>query len=332
MNLVNLPQLSRAARHLRRGGLVVFPTETVYGLGADATNVAAVARVFAAKGRPADNPLIVHLSSVAGLATVAASSPAAERLFRAFAPGPFTLVLPAREEISRMVTGGLPTVALRVPSHPVARHLLRRCGVPVAAPSANRSGEPSPTRVTMARRSLSPDGQNPHRIIYLDGGPSPVGIESTVASLRDNEVTILRAGGVTREMIQQRFPSLQVRMASLGETGSPGTRHRHYQPRARVMVIERTDDVSELHAGLNAEYGLIGLEDDLRRATQMLHPLETRHASELRHYASNLYRWFSELDALGISVIVAVLPENAGLGAAIRDRLERAAGGLTGDV
>lgn len=333
------PDIIAAGDLIRDGGLVVFPTETVYGLGADALNPAAVRRIFAAKGRPADNPLIVHVAEVAEIGRVAAeTSPTARRLLAEFAPGPVTLVLPARADLPRTVTAGLDTVAIRLPAHPVARALLRAAGVPIAAPSANRSGAPSPTTVEMARRSLG-DAVD----FYLDGGPCSVGLESTVISLQDNEITILRPGAVTAADIRAALPGVTVRVAGAEGRGaapdsdqaarSPGMRHHHYRPAARVFVWESADALREKLAC--CEEGArptaviapdaLGLSSD-ELARLAAGPVVLRTYADLAEYGRCLYAWFAESDAAGAAGILAHLPPGEGLGAALRDRLLRASG------
>ncbi|MFW6261360.1 MAG: L-threonylcarbamoyladenylate synthase, partial [Spirochaetota bacterium] len=305
--------LDAAARAIREGRLVVFPTETVYGLGADALNAAAVRAIFAAKGRPVDNPLIVHLESASLLDTVAADpSRVAHELFARFAPGPLTLVVPALERVPREVTAGL------------------------ATPSANRSGEPSPTTVEMARRSLGEAVD-----VYLDGGACEVGVESTVAAVADRGVTILRPGAVTGEDICRAIPGIEVAYAGEavevgGAALSPGIRHRHYQPRASVIVCDPeagNDCAAALVASLRGDEGpvaLIGIAGAVERALSGADPGKAlehaliRAAADADEYARNLYRWFHELDREGVTRIVALAPPATGIGGAVRDRLARA--------
>lgn len=330
-------EVESAARAIRDGRLVVFPTETVYGLGADALNAAAVCAIFAAKGRPVDNPLIVHLESASLLDAVAADpSRIAAELFARFAPGPLTLVVPANERVPREVTAGLATVAVRVPRHPVARALLAACGRPIAAPSANRSGEPSPTTVHMARRSLGEAVD-----VYLDGGACEVGLESTVAAVAGGGVTILRPGAVTGEDISSAIPGIDVAYArgaveAGGAAPSPGIRHRHYQPHARVIVCDPEgghDCAGVVLASLRDAEGpvaLIGLAGSVERALNGAGPGSAgehtviRSAADAEEYARNLYRWFHELDDEGVARIVALTPPATGIGGAVRDRLARA--------
>jgi len=325
-----------AARTIRSGGLVVFPTETVYGLGADALAAEAVERIFAAKGRPPDNPLIVHIADSADLDRVAGHVPAIARdLFARFAPGPLTLVLPAHPDLAPAVTAGLATVAVRFPAHPVAIELLRTCGRPLAAPSANRSGEPSPTTVAMARASLG-DAVG----VYLDGGRCRVGLESTVASVSDDTVRILRPGAVTAEEIGEAVGGARVEYAAIGpaeSAPSPGLRHRHYQPHAEVVTVEADDledgglDGARL-AKISGPIGVIGVRDDVPTLVSLSGvsgkvQIFQRVAADTPEYARNLYRWFDELDELGVRMIIAILPTVDGIGLALRDRLDRASGG-----
>jgi L-threonylcarbamoyladenylate synthase len=225
--------VARAADALRRGRLVVFPTETVYGVGAHALDSAAVAKVFAAKGRPPDNPLIVHVAdAVSARALVRTWPEPAQRLADAFWPGPLTLVLPRAASVPDVTTGGLDSVAVRVPDHALAQALLRAAKVPVAAPSANRSGRPSPTRIEDARADLG-DAVD----VYLDGGPCRIGVESTVIALLDGPPRLLRPGGLARGTIERILGPLAEPEAGK-RVPSPGARHPHYAPRARVRLVD----------------------------------------------------------------------------------------------
>ncbi len=325
----NESDIRSAAEHIRDGKVVVFPTETVYGLGANALDPRAVDAIFEIKGRPADNPLIVHLAIPDQVGRVAVDvSPTARRLLAEFSPGPFTIVLPASRDLPRVVTAGLETVAVRIPAHPVAQGLIRASGVPVAAPSANQSGEPSPTTVEMARRSL---GLAP--AAYLDGGPCEIGLESTVIAVAGDEVHILRPGAVTEADILALLPDVTVRASGVtGVTGteataaaSPGTRHRHYEPNAEVFLYDDIDRLREFlgqRSGQTVPHGVIGPADDL-----VGWPGVVRSYVDLREYARNLYAWFDEFDQSGVSVVFAHLPHGSGLATALRDRLIRASGG-----
>jgi L-threonylcarbamoyladenylate synthase len=238
-------EVRRAAELLRRGGLVAFPTETVYGLGADATQDQAVSSIFAAKGRPSDNPLIIHLGHASQLAGwVSEIPPAARRLAEAFWPGPLTLVLPHRGNISPRVTAGLPTVAVRVPGHPVARALILEAGVPVAAPSANRSGRPSPTEGKHVWEDLA------GRIdALLDAGPAGVGVESAVVDVTGETPVLLRPGGVSLEELSRIAGQIEVDPGLAGESAaprSPGMKYRHYAPKGEMWLVPgETKDARE---------------------------------------------------------------------------------------
>ena len=308
--------IERAAAVLRAGGLVAFPTETVYGLGADALDAAAVRGIFAAKGRPADNPLIVHVADAAAVRPlVTAVTPAAEALM-SFWPGPLTLVLPRAKVVPDATTAGQPTVALRVPAHPAALALLRACGRPIAAPSANRSGRPSPTTAQHVREDL--DGRVD---VILDGGPTQVGLESTVVDCTRAVPLVLRTGGLPVEALRAAVGAVDVLVGQDPEAmaRSPGLRHRHYAPRARVVLVEPGDA---------AAMGGEGVAVMSRRAAPAgfvgrwrVMPLE------LEGYARELFAALRELDEAGARVIVVEAVPAEGLGRAIADRLRRAAEG-----
>jgi L-threonylcarbamoyladenylate synthase len=336
-------EIGEAAGILRNGGLAVFPTETVYGLGADAFSAEAVSRIFAAKGRPPDNPLIVHIDSPAMLEQAASDiPPLAYRLMECFSPGPLSIVLPKHPSIPEIVTGGLGTVALRIPSHPIARALIAASGVPLAAPSANRSGRPSPTTFGMACDEM--DGRAD---IILDGGDCEVGIESTVVTLTGDTAVILRPGAVTAEMIRNR---LHIDVTGAAEPSeipqSPGTKYAHYRPNAAVLLTARMNDGllyewMDRYAGKTI--GILRLFPEIMREDggEIRLRLDEIHARELltgtrvierafysfEEYARELYRTFAEFDRLGADVIIAEAVEETGLGRALADRLRKASGG-----
>lgn len=315
--------IRQAAEALRRGELVVFPTETVYGLGAHALDPRAVAGVFAAKGRPADNPLIVHVADARAARRLArAWPPEAEALANAFWPGPLTLVLPREARVPDATTAGLDSVAVRVPDHPVARALLDACGVPVAAPSANRSGRPSPTRAQDAEDDLGDAVA-----VYVDGGPTRVGLESTVVSLVGPRPVLLRLGGVPREALERAVGPLEA--AGKDDLArSPGTRHRHYAPRARVHLVhggrrELEAALARLSAG-GGRVALVAAREDAPEGAHVRVPAGLR---EPEAWARVLFALLRDLDAEGYQhVVVQAIPEE-GLGAAVMDRLRRAAEG-----
>jgi L-threonylcarbamoyladenylate synthase len=316
-----MSETDRAVQVLRAGGLVAFPTETVYGLGADATSAAAVRRIFAAKGRPSTNPLIVHVSDVAIARRHATAWPeSAERLARAFWPGPLTLVLPKTPDIVADVTAGLGTVGLRVPNHPLALELLRAFDGPVAAPSANRSNHVSPTTAAHVRDELG-DAVD----VILDGGPCAVGIESTVLDLsRDGRPAIFRPGGVAREQIEAVVGPVDVvaRTISSNEpAASPGQQERHYAPRAPAFRFSPPPPLE--NAGPNAAILVAGSVYRLRRKTPHM-PYLMEMPGTPAEYAHHLYAALRELDALGVDAIYVMMPPDTPEWAAVRDRLIRA--------
>lgn len=304
---------AEAAAVLRRGGTVAFPTETVYGLGAAATDADAVAAVFQAKGRPSDNPLIVHVASTAAAADVADVGPLAERLLAAFVPGPLSLVLPARGGLPPAVTAGLDTVAVRVPGTPSARALIRAAGVPVVAPSANQSGRPSPTTWHAVRDDL--DGRID---AILQGKPTSVGIESTVVDVTGPVPVVLRPGAVTLEALRAVVPETELfrPTSDAGPVRSPGLRHRHYAPRARVRLLRQ---LAEAEPAPDAAF--IGLEAPPSGYGQV------QTCATVEDYARTVFATFREADAAGLARIDALAVPERGLGRGLMDRLRRAAEG-----
>ena len=303
-----------AAAFIRRGQIVAFPTETVYGLGADAFNPDAVRAIFEAKGRPQDNPLIVHVADRAQIKQVARRiPPVARTLLDAFVPGPLTLILPKHARVPDGVTAGLDTVGVRMPRHPVAQAFLAACRTPVAAPSANRSGRPSPTTWEAVAADL--DGRIP---CILTGDRTDAGLESTVVDCTQSPPAVLRPGAVPVEALQAALPDVGVVPPS-DETAarSPGTRHRHYAPQAHVRVVEHPDTVPVDIS--NAAY--IGLEPP----TAPDRFARVHVAADAEAYAHALFHFFRESDAAGCDVIYAQAVPDAGWGRALNDRLRRAA-------
>jgi len=282
--------IARAADILRAGGLVAFPTETVYGLGANALNPAAVRKIFAAKERPDWDPLIVHVGSMEMARGLATEIP--ETLTKRFWPGPLTLVLRKLPCVPAEVTAGKSTVALRMPKHPVAAALLAAAQLPIAAPSANRFGRPSPTRAEHVWEDLG------NRVdLILDGGPTEIGVESTILDLTQTPPVILRPGGIPREQLDNAAIAPPV---ADEHVIAPGMTFKHYAPRARVEIFETETALRD-------------------RAAQM------PHAGILIPHAHTLFAQLREMDAQGVEVILALLPPPDGLGLAVRDRLTRAA-------
>ena len=299
----------RAAAVLRRGATCAFPTETVYGLGALAHDAGAVAAVFAAKGRPADNPLIVHVLEPAGAAALAEVTGGAEALLEAFSPGPLTLVLRARPGLPAAVTAGLDTVAVRLPARQEARAVLRAVGAPLVAPSANRSGRPSPTTWQAVRDDL--DGRVG---AILQGPPTEIGLESTVVDASGPVPLVLRPGAVSLAELQRVLP--RTRPATREHDAarrSPGTRHRHYAPSARVRLATP----AQARPGPDAAW--IGLSPPLPGYAQ------ATVCRDVPDYARRLFDAFRRADADGLARIDAEPVPEDGLGAALMDRLRRAA-------
>lgn len=316
------PEILQAANILRRGGLVAFPTETVYGLGANALNAAAVEKIFATKGRPDWNPLIVHVASAAAAKQLVAHwDERAERLAAAFWPGPLTMVLAKSPEVPDLVTAGLPTVAIRVPSHPVALALLEAAQLPLAAPSANRSTEISPTRAEHVLKSLG------GRVdLILDGGETQVGIESTVVDLSDITARLLRPGVISMTQLRAVMPFEAARERREGETmKSPGQMDRHYAPRAFVRLFDRTE-MAEVKKEIAAAQhvgercALLALDRiDLGASYFIQMPA---HPDK---YAQQLYRALHDLDDAGCDLAFIERPPAAAEWDAVHDRLRRAA-------
>jgi len=312
--------ISGAAATLRRGGLVAFPTETVYGLGADADNAAALARLYAVKGRPGEHPVIVHVGAPAQLDEWAADVPvAARRLGDALWPGPLTLVLRRAARVLDGVTGGGDTVGVRVPDQPVALALLHAFAGGIAAPSANRFGHVSPTTADDVRADLGDDVD-----VVLDDGPCTVGVESTIVDCTGDELVILRPGGVTRELVE-KVSAQKVVVGRDGLTRAPGTLKSHYAPEATVLVVDRDDLAPRATALLAA---------DQRVAVLAPGPVPALPAAvvvldgpaDSDEYARVLYARLREVDRRGVDVLLAVPPPDAGVGVAVGDRLRRAAG------
>jgi L-threonylcarbamoyladenylate synthase len=307
-----------AAEIIRVGGLVAFPTETVYGLGANALDPEAVARVFEVKQRPSFDPLIVHIAECATLdLLVQAMSLDDRRLMDAFWPGPLTVVLPTRESVLDIVTAGLSTIAIRMPSHPVAQALIREAGVPIAAPSANPFGYVSPT---CAQHVL--DGLGDRVDLILDGGPCPIGVESTIVAMNGTWPELLRPGSITLAQIRE-ITGLVVRTPASQTTVAPGQLPRHYATRTPVTILAAQGARPVVHgherAGLLA-ISAPGYVDDRFCAIEVLSP-----SGDLREAARNLFAALRRLDALNLDRLYAEPCDEQGLGLAIMDRLRRCA-------
>lgn len=321
---------------MRNGGLVAFPTETVYGLGGDALRQEAAAKIYAAKGRPSDNPLIIHIADLASLYDIAEEVPeTAKKLAEAFWPGPLTMILNKQKKIPYSTTGGLDTVAVRMPSHPVALELIRQSGVYVAAPSANTSGRPSPTKAEHVAEDLS------GRIdMIVDGGGVGIGLESTIVDLSGSEPMILRPGYITQSMLEETIGIVKVDPAVNSQTmrsdivaKAPGMKYRHYAPKGQLMIIE--GELQKVVAKIN-EFARVKQDQGFQVAI-----IATEETKELYHQgivrsigsrrcegsiAAGLYDLLREMDHLGAEYIFAESFEGDSLGQAIMNRLLKAAG------
>lgn len=341
-SLKNSTPILQAAEVLRQGGLVAFPTETVYGLGANGLDAKAVVGIFAAKGRPTDNPLILHIASMGAIHQIVREMPPlAVHLADAFWPGPLTLVLPKAAIVPLKTTAGLDTVAVRMPAHPIALALIAAAGVPVAAPSANKSGRPSPTEAAHVVTDLLGSID-----VILDGGPTGVGVESTVVDCTGRRPVILRPGGVSKEALEEIVGIVEIdphvsasREAPLGPVRSPGMKYKHYAPKAPAVLVEGDPpELFEKLTRLAAEMQIRGEKVGLMVSRELMQYWEEQaidpgqwqvtcmgsrvHSQEI---AANIYRCLRELDELDITKIIMEGVPRAGLGLAIMNRLEKAA-------
>ncbi len=320
--------LAEAADILQRGGLVVFPTETVYGLGGNGLDTTAAQKIYAAKGRPSDNPLILHIAKPEDAAQFAETNPLYDRLAKAFMPGPLTVVLPKRDNVPMSVTGGLDTVALRCPAHPVAHKLIELAGIPIAAPSANLSGKPSPTCAAHVLQDM--DGRVD---MIIDGGESEIGLESTIVSIAGNTATLLRPGGITYDALCMVCEEVKVADAVLHKLAenerplSPGMKYRHYAPTAPLVLLKGND--SDVLAYLQAEQAArtcaILCYDEERTHLREERLISVGARDDISTQAKRLFSALREADATNAEIIYAHLPNTDGLGLALYNRMIRAA-------
>ena len=320
-------KLRRAAEVLRRGGLCGIPTETVYGLAANALDEAAVRKIFAAKGRPQDNPLIVHIASMRELpALVRAIPPEAEALAAAFWPGPLTVILPKADCIPDAVSCGLPTVAIRMPSHPIANAIIRAAGFPLAAPSANTSGKPSPTTAAHVLHDM--DGKID---MIVDGGDCSVGVESTVVTLCTARPRLLRPGGVTLEMLRDVLENVDVDKAVLGELASgekpssPGMKYKHYSPDADVKLVRGSVDAFARYAKRFPASQTLILCFDGEESAFGNETVSLGAAADAQAHAQRIFRALRDADARGFRTVLVHCPDGRGVDLAVLNRLLRAA-------
>lgn len=315
MQTILTDSVETAAKFILAGEVVAFPTETVYGLGANVFDEAAIQKIFRAKGRPSDNPLIAHIGKLAELNLLASNLPsAAEKFIEAFFPGPLTLVLPKQPNISSLATAGLETIGIRMPKHPVALRFLEACGVPLVAPSANLSGKPSPTTWEAVNADLA------GRIAcILTGKQAEVGLESTVVDCSGEIPMVLRAGAVTLEQLQAVVPATRLAQANANEPArSPGLKYKHYSPQARVVIVFDLEKINP-----PSDVAFIGLHSPAEAA--VFKRLQLCHSIE--EYAHLLFSFFRVCDEAGVQVIYCEAVEETGLGLALMDRIKRAAHG-----
>lgn len=321
------PRLDAAAACLRNGGLAAIPTETVYGLAGNALDAQASKKIYAAKGRPQDNPLIVHISELSQWEPLVAGIPeSALKLARAYWPGPLTIILKKSALIPCETSGGLDTVAVRMPENPIAREIITRAGVPLAAPSANTSGRPSPTRAEHVYEDLN------GKIDYIiDGGPCAVGVESTVLTLVDGTPRILRPGGITPEMVKAVLGTCAVDSAVYEQlqagvrAASPGMKYRHYAPKARVTVLSGPLAAYTQYVNAHAAPGVYALCFDGEGAQLAVPSIEYGAQTDSAAQAHRLFDALRELDERGARRVYARMPSGEGVGLAVYNRLMRAA-------
>lgn len=317
-----------AAQIIRDGGLVGMPTETVYGLAANALDGKAAAGIFAAKGRPMDNPLIVHISEFDQIHQLVRELPdSAVRLAEEFWPGPLTMVLPKSARIPDEVSAGLDTVGIRFPSHPVARALITAAGLPIAAPSANTSGRPSPTTAAHVMHDLAGKIE-----AVLDGGPCGVGVESTVLTLATNPPRLLRPGGVTLEQLRSVLGKVDMDSAVLNplkegvKAASPGMKYKHYSPKANVIILEGSFEAYRNYVNTHCEEGTVALcyngEGKELKVPCVCYGGEQNGSQQ----AHELFEALRRLDEMNAKTVYARCPEPTGVGLAVYNRLIRAAG------
>ena len=317
-------ELSVAGETIKQGGLVVFPTETVYGLGADGLNSAAVRRIFEAKGRPSDNPLILHVADMESAEKIGEINPIARKIMEKFWPGPITVIVRKKDIVPAEVTAGLDTVAIRMPENAIARQLIKAAGTPVAAPSANLSGKPSPTAFRHAF-----DDMKGRVDMIIDGGDCDIGIESTVIDTTSEKPMVLRPGGITAEMLREIFPDTEVEQHKKEGTDgykpkSPGMKYKHYAPDAQV-VLYTTDQKLEKDITAFREQGKkVGLfkSEDLNLSAD----IDISWGKDAGDLAKCLFYSLRRFDELGADVVLCRLPEKKGIWQGVYNRLYKSAG------
>lgn len=327
-NFIDPVLMAQAGEVIRKGGLVVFPTETVYGLGGDGTNAESAKKIYAAKGRPSDNPLIIHVANPEDAEPYAHTSETYYKLAKAFMPGPLTVILPKKDTIPFATTGGLDSVAVRCPAHPVANALIRAAGVPIAAPSANLSGKPSPTCAMHVIDDLS------GRVdMILDGGSSEIGLESTIIKLDGDRATILRPGAITEDALRcvcaevSVAPSVLEQLAEGERPLSPGMKYRHYAPSVPLVLLDGEE--SEILAFLKEEQSqkrcaILCYSEELSSLSPE-YLFDIGRSEDPNTQANRLFSALREADKQDVGIIYAHLPKKDGIGLALYNRMIRAA-------
>ena len=316
--------IAAAGEMIKTGGLVVFPTETVYGLGADGLSADAVKKIFKAKGRPSDNPLILHVADFELAEKIGEINPSARLIMEKFWPGPVTVIVKKKDIVPAEVTAGLDTVAIRMPENEIARALIAAAGVPVAAPSANLSGKPSPTAFRHAF-----DDMNGRVDMIIDGGDCDIGIESTVVDTTSDTPTVLRPGGITAEMLREILPDTEIeehkKEGTEGYTPkSPGMKYKHYAPDAQVILYKSQEKLVDDITAFRAEGKKVGLfkkEDSVLSAD-----IDLSWGNDTKDLAKCLFYSLRRFDELGADVVLCELPEKSGMWQGVYNRLYKSAG------
>lgn len=326
------PQLQVVAEWLKRDEVIAFPTETVYGLGANALSTKAIKKIYQAKGRPSDNPLIVHISSVDMLDNLVREIPkTAEKLMKVFWPGPLTIIFPRKKSVPDCVAGGLDTVGVRMPDHCIARALIQEAGVPIAAPSANLSGKPSPTTVKHVIEDLN--GRIP---IIVDGGNTEVGVESTVIDCSVDIPVILRPGQITKEAIEAVLNmsvdcSEDEEPSSQTKPKAPGMKYRHYAPKSPVKLVDNQLDVLQQEIQKQKvqgkRVGILSTEEICKEIEDGTYKFSLGQAHDLSAISKKLYEGLRSFDDEQVDIILATIVEEKGIGKAIMNRLRKASEG-----
>ena len=332
INSIKDEALTKAADFIKNGGLVAFPTETVYGLGGDGLNSEAASKIYKAKGRPSDNPLILHINDQKMLHKIVNDvNSMAKKIMTAFCPGPITLILPKSDIVPSSVTGGLNTVAVRMPDNDIARELIRLSNTPIAAPSANISGRPSPTTAQAVYNDLH------DRIdMILDGGACHFGVESTIVDCTEDVPIILRPGAITKEMLEELFPVVKIDRAIVGDNvvpKAPGMKYKHYAPKANMILFEGSsakmaDAIASKMADYEREGKKVGLVVSYEVAEKLQHENTAIYGNQedLLTIASEIYECLRFFDDKDVDIILAEGTTDKGIGLAIMNRLHKASG------